>query len=76
MTTHTRVHVQIGFANKYLICEKCRVNVRYWHDPDRCGCDADSFNYPCEHTAGVVSVCPSWGPVDGCSCDSKCVQPK
>lgn len=25
---------------------------------------------PCGHRAAYVDVCPSWGPVDGCGCDS------
>lgn len=78
ITTHTRVHTQIGFANPYLICEneQCKKRVPYWHDPDRCGCDGKSFNYPCEHTAGVISICMSWGPVDGCTCETLCAKPK
>jgi hypothetical protein len=72
--TRTRVHVQIGFANPFLICEECRGKVPYWHDPNRCGCDHEKsfFNYPCEHTAGVVSTCPDWNPVDGCCCEEPC----
>ncbi|MFY3741641.1 MAG: hypothetical protein HMLIMOIP_002099 [Candidatus Nitrosomirales archaeon] len=75
MITHTRTHVQIGFANPFLVCEECRNRVPYWHDPGRCGCDEISFNYPCEHAANVVSICPTWSPVEGCSCEILCVQP-
>jgi hypothetical protein len=71
-STHTRTHTQIGFANPHLICEECRQPVRYWHDPDRCGCDDNSYNYPCEHNAGIVSICMSWSPVDGCACTPSC----
>ncbi len=74
--TFTRNHVFIGFANPFLICEQddCKKPVPYWHDPTRCGpsCTAESFNVPCEHQAGIISKCPSWGPVDGCSCDTPC----
>lgn len=66
--THTRTHVKVGFANKFLICDYCKKPVPYWHDPDRCGCDGAIFNYPCEHFEGVTSICPTWGPVDGCVC--------
>lgn len=67
--THTRTHVHIMFANPYLVCDRCGSWVTDWHDDDRCGCDAGSWNVPCEHTAaGVTSACPSWGPVDGCTC--------
>jgi hypothetical protein len=74
VATHTTTHVQIGFANPYLKCEECSGKVRYWHNPDRCGCDAEKpfFNYPCEHTADVISTCPTWGPVDGCMCEETC----
>lgn len=72
VTTHTRTHTLIGFANPFLVCEECREKVPYWHNPDRCGCNETKFwNSPCEHTAGVVSVCYSWGPVDGCQCNDK-----
>lgn len=66
--TFTRTHVYVSFANPYLVCEHCRQSVIRWHNNDRCGCDAAFWNDPCRHTAGVVSVCPSWSPVDGCTC--------
>lgn len=71
--THVRAHVQVGFANPFLVCDECGEKVPYWHDPARCGprCDEDSFNYPCGHKAGITSVCYSWGPVDGCMCVNK-----
>lgn len=72
--THTKTHTQIGFANPYLRCDECKSKVKYWHDPDRCHCTDDSFNYPCEHTAGVTSSCFSWSPVDGCSCETPCIK--
>jgi hypothetical protein len=54
----TRTYVT--FANPYLRCDECGEPVRsYWHD--------DTTNRPCGHR-GVTSACPSWGPVDGCSC--------
>lgn len=76
MTVSTRTHVQIGFANPYLICETCRKRVPYWHDPDRCGCDSKVYNQPCGHTAEVISICMSWSPVYGCTCEDGCRVPK
>lgn len=70
MTLAVKAHVQVGLANPFLICNECKGKVRYWHNPDRCGdeCDESFFNYPCGHVTGVTSICPSWGPVDGCKC--------
>lgn len=69
--TNTRTHVLVGFANPYLFCDTCKVKVTYWHDPDRCGCDLEAFNHPCNHSLGVTSKCPTWSPVDGCICTDK-----
>lgn len=66
--THTRTHVYVTFANPYLACVQCSGWVTSWHDDDRCGCDDTYWNEPCGHRAAVFSACPSWGPVDGCSC--------
>lgn len=65
---YTRTHVYVEFANPYLVCWKCHLYVSHWHDNVRCGCDAPATNEPCGHDAGVISICPSWGPVDGCIC--------
>lgn len=69
----TKTHVQIGFANPYLVCDECGKKTPYWHDPNRCGIDCTEplYNFPCEHTAGVISKCLSWSPVDGCRCKNK-----
>lgn len=69
---NTQVHAKVGLANPYLICEQCKAKVPYWHNPDRCGCDGEFFNHPCGHKAGTVSTCVSWGPVDGCTCETPC----
>lgn len=70
--THTSTHTKIGFINPYLICDECGCKVPYWHNPERCDCNEDRwFNYPCEHTAGVTSICYTWGPVEGCQCADK-----
>lgn len=67
--THTRTHVHITFADPYLICGNCRRWVTGYHDAEQCGCDSGTWNVPCECAAyDVTSVCPSWGPVDGCTC--------
>jgi hypothetical protein len=66
--THTRTHVTISFADPYLRCDQCHQPVPAWHDNTKCGCDASFWNEPCEHKAGATSVCPSWSPVDGCTC--------
>lgn len=69
-STHTRTHVGVTFANPYLTCDSCRRWVGWFHDQERCGCDAGNWNIPCEHPVGVTSSCPSWGPVDGCRCQA------
>lgn len=68
MTTHTRTHVYVTFANPFLVCDLCRQPVPRWHNNDKCGCGEEFWNEPCGDTAGVTSVCPSWSPVDGCQC--------
>lgn len=50
------------FANPFIACAECgrRVtNTR--HNPAQA-------NLPCGHQAEADTVCPSWGPVDGCRC--------
>jgi hypothetical protein len=64
--THTYVatYTVVEFANPHLVCDVCDEPVggyRLWSDGRQGG------NHPCGHD-GVTSVCPSWGPVDGCVC--------
>jgi hypothetical protein len=66
--THTRTHTEVTFANPHLVCDQCKKPVPAWHDNDKCGCDESFWNEPCGHKAGMTSVCPSWGPIDGCRC--------
>lgn len=67
--TYTRTHVFVTFADPYLACDQCGQRAARWHDPNQCGCgDSGWANDPCGHRAGVTSACPSWGPVDGCTC--------
>lgn len=68
MTTHTRTHVYITFANPHLVCDLCRKPVPRWHNNDKCGCTAGCWIDPCGHKAEAVSICPSWSPADGCQC--------
>lgn len=70
MTTsvHTSTHVFIPYANPYMRCVGCGKWVEGWHDPSQCGCDAVAANVPCCCRLGVEDVCPSWSPVDGCTC--------
>jgi hypothetical protein len=65
--TAVRTHVYVTFADPYLRCDDCGERVVRYHDPARCGCDGGAHNVPCGHL-GVTSLCPSWGPVDGCRC--------
>ena len=48
-------------ANPYLVCNKCRCWVTVVPD--------SLILIPCEHMKGYENVCPSWGPVHGCTCD-------
>lgn len=67
--TFTRTHVDTEFANPYLRCDGCTQWVSAWHNNTACGCDETWWNEPCGcQRAGVTSACPSWNPVDGCTC--------
>lgn len=66
-----RTHTYITFANPHLVCQHCRQPVARMHDGDACGCLVGSWNMPCQHTAGTISRCPTWSPVDGCTCEDK-----
>ena len=70
MATHTRTHVHVEFANPYLTCDTCGERATGFHDSERCGCDEGSWNEPCGHRVSITSVCPSWNPVDGCTCQA------
>lgn len=67
--TFTRTHVYIPLANPFLVCVGCGASVRRFHNHERCGCDAPRLDRnPCCGAYGQTSTCPSWGPVDGCTC--------
>lgn len=61
-------HTYVTFANPYLHCCKCGVQVLKWHNDSLCECNKSFWNLPCGHRAGVISVCLSWSPLIGCSC--------
>lgn len=57
---------QVIFADPYKKCRGCGG----WVD----GVDKSSglgANIPCGHVISYDDVCPSWGPVDGCTCVPK-----
>jgi hypothetical protein len=58
----TRTHTRITPADPFLVCDACGCKIDYWWT------DGPPINFPCEHHAGYKNRCPSWGPVDGCSC--------
>lgn len=66
--SRTRTHTKIMFANPHLRCDGCGGPVPSWHDNLKCRCTENYWNNPCRHTAGITSACPSWNPVDGCTC--------
>lgn len=60
--THTRTYTATHFADPYKVCVECNG----WVDGVL---DAPTLILlPCHHQADYLSVCPSWGPVDGCQC--------
>lgn len=65
--THT--HVETEFANPWLRCDVCSQPVEGMvsFEGQVGGCTHKGLNTPCGHL-GATSICPSWGPVDGCQC--------
>lgn len=49
------------FADPWIACDACRARVTHVTFPP-------PTNQPCGHQADSNSLCPSWGPVDGCRC--------
>lgn len=62
--TFTRTYEAVDFADPFLVCGRCGRPVTGWLP----GAGRTGLLLPCEHDAGIVSTCPSWGPVDGCQC--------
>ena len=61
--TYTRTRTVTVYANPYIACAQCRQRAAGFFNGD-----GPMENWPCEHNAGTVDLCPSWGPVDGCTC--------
>jgi hypothetical protein len=61
--TFTRTRNEIRYADPYKKCRQCG----NWIDG---ALDAPGplILVPCEHQSDYRDICPSWGPVDGCSC--------
>jgi hypothetical protein len=69
VSTRTRTHVSVEFADPFLVCAECAQPVPEWHDPGQCGCGDEGWqNLPCGHQADIVGTCPTWGPGGGCEC--------
>ena len=62
--TFTRTHTVTVPANPYLICDQCSRRVEGFAD-----LPGPLELYPCGHQSGYSDICPSWGPVDGCTCE-------
>lgn len=61
--THTRTWNTIEFADPYKRCRQCGGWVTGVLDKP-----GPIVVVPCEHEAGYQDLCPSWSPVDGCTC--------
>ena len=59
--THTKTFTVTYFANPYLECGRCRLRAAGFQP-------GTAILWPCGHKAMTHSVCPSWGPVEGCRC--------
>ncbi len=63
--THTRTYNAIRFADPYKQCLRCGGWVDGYLDKPV----GPPTATPCRHGSGYRGVCPSWGPVDGCTCE-------
>lgn len=63
--THTRTYNATIFADPYKRCLACGGWIDGFLHTGEPGLEP---LVPCEHRADYRSVCPSWGPVDGCGC--------
>jgi hypothetical protein len=68
--THTRTHTLVRFANPYLRCVDCWAPVTGYRP------GPNGYSVPCGHDVATVPTCPSWGPVDGCTCTPVCPVPR
>jgi hypothetical protein len=65
MHTYVQTYTIRRFADPYKRCRTCGEwieGVQEWS-----GSLSDT-NHPCGHPLGYDDLCPSWGPVDGCTC--------
>lgn len=53
-------------ANPYLVCNQCQGWITAFEDTGEN--EGPVTNLPCGHRADYSNRCPSWSPVDGCSC--------
>ena len=56
---------EIHFADPFKSCNACTHQVTGVTIVD----EGMWPNIPCGHPASYRDLCPSWGPVDGCSCE-------
>ena len=61
--TYVSTYTGNEFADPYKVCNTCEGWVTGALDNP-----GPSILMPCEHRDGYRDVCPSWSPVDGCSC--------
>lgn len=63
--THTfvRTYNAVVFADPYKTCNQCGGWITGVLDHS-----TTLILVPCEHRSDYTDHCPSWGPVDGCSC--------
>lgn len=60
--TRTRAFTVTEFADPYKTCNNCGAWITGVTN------EIPFRNYPCLHGGGYTDQCPSWGPIDGCSC--------
>lgn len=63
MATNPPVPNEVRFSDPYKRCVVCKG----WVDGANVG-PGPLTVIPCSHVGDYEDVCPSWGPVDGCSC--------
>jgi hypothetical protein len=63
--THTRTYNTTTFADPYKKCRECGDWIDGFLRTDEPGMEPLT---PCGHRSDYLDVCPSWGPVDGCTC--------
>jgi hypothetical protein len=64
--TYTRTHNKIKFADPYKKCLQCGEWIDGYLDAT-----GPLILTPCEHQSNCRDICPSWSPVDGCTCPER-----